>query len=185
MAGRLPPKRQLRRFKSMASPSLQELAVLGQRAGPCTGGRPSLNIMPLALRVVGRSEYFASGSGKHFWRSLSAVLMDAAPVLATQKRSDRLPEDPGGPCRAWIESDVKGGRQGFSSKGPHRMRLECAGLVDASAHGNVTPRTKLAHEARAIRQPWRAAACEPWQLQLRCGLVDKGKHGRGEGAACG
>ena len=35
--------------------------------------------------------------------------MDAAPVLATWKRSDRLPEDPGGPCRAWIESDVKGG----------------------------------------------------------------------------
>ena len=35
--------------------------------------------------------------------------MDAAPVLATQKRSDRPPEDPGGPCRAWIESDVKGG----------------------------------------------------------------------------
>ena len=65
--------------------------------------------MPLALRVVGRSEYFASGSGKHFWRSLSAVLMDAAPVLATQKRSDRPLEDPGGPCRAWIESDVKGG----------------------------------------------------------------------------
>ena len=65
--------------------------------------------MPLALRVVGRSEYFASGSGEHFWRSLSAVLMDAAPVLATQKRSDRPLEDPGGPCRAWIESDVKGG----------------------------------------------------------------------------
>ena len=65
--------------------------------------------MPLALQVVGRSEYFASGSGKHFWRSLSAVLMDAAPVLATQKRSDRPLEDPGGPCRAWIESDVKGG----------------------------------------------------------------------------
>ena len=69
----------------------------------------SPNLMPLALRVVGRSEYFASGSGEHFWRSLSAVLMDAAPVLATQKRSDRPPEDPGGPCRAWIESDVKGG----------------------------------------------------------------------------
>ena len=69
----------------------------------------SPNLMPLALRVVGRSEYFASGSGKHFWRSLSAVLMDAAPVLATQKRSDRPLEDPGGPCRAWIESDVKGG----------------------------------------------------------------------------
>ena len=58
--------------------------------------------MPLALRVVGRSEYFASGSGKHFWRSLSAVLMDAAPVLATQKRSQvnlqidprRIPEGP-------------------------------------------------------------------------------------------
>ena len=65
--------------------------------------------MLLALRVVGRSEYFASGSGEHFWRSLSVVLMDAAPVLATQKRSDRPPEDPGGPCRAWIESDVKGG----------------------------------------------------------------------------
>ena len=29
--------------------------------------------------------------------------------LATQKRSDRPLEDPGGPCRAWIESDVKGG----------------------------------------------------------------------------
>ena len=78
-------------------------------SGPCTRGKKSLNIMPLALRVVGRSEYFASGSGKHFWRSLSAVLMDAAPVLATQKRSDRPLEDPGGPCRAWIESDVKGG----------------------------------------------------------------------------
>ena len=41
--------------------------------------------------------------------ALSAVLMDAAPVLATQKRSDRPLEDPGGPCRAWIESHVKGG----------------------------------------------------------------------------
>ena len=59
----------------------------------------SPNLMPLALRVVGRSEYFASGSGEHFlWRSLSVVLMDAALVLATQKRSDRHPEDPGGPC---------------------------------------------------------------------------------------
>ena len=67
------------------------------------------NLMPLVLRVVRRSEYFASSSGEHFWRSLSVVLMDAAPVLATQKRSDRPPEDPGGPCRAWIESDVKGG----------------------------------------------------------------------------
>merc|ERR1712086_911209 len=76
----------------------------------------TLNLMPHALRVVRRSEYFASGSGEHFWRSLSAVLMDAAPVLATQKRSDRPLEDPGGPCRAWIESDVKGGSlQAFSS----------------------------------------------------------------------
>ena len=82
--------------------------------------------MPLALRVVGRSEYFASGSGKHFWRSLSAVLMDAAPVLATQKRSDRPLEDPGGPCRAWIESDVKGGvQQEKMNKGPHKSGHSC------------------------------------------------------------
>ena len=85
--------------------------------------------MPLALRVVGRSEYFASGSGEHFWRSLSAVLMDAAPVLATQKRSDRPPEDPGGPCRAWIESDVKGGSDKLFQVGDPILRL-CVGLVD-------------------------------------------------------
>ena len=85
--------------------------------------------MPLALRVVGRSEYFASGSGKHFWRSLSAVLMDAAPVLATQKRSDRPLEDPGGPCRAWIESDVKGGSyKHFQVSDPIAIGLTACGM---------------------------------------------------------
>ena len=67
-----------------------------------------------------RSEYFASGSGEQLWRSLSAVLMDAAPVLATQKRSDRPPEDPGGPCRAWIESDVEGVSTRKMNKEPHK-----------------------------------------------------------------
>ena len=41
--------------------------------------------------------------------SLSAVLMDAAPVLLSHAEALRLRSDPGRPLvRAWIESDVKG-----------------------------------------------------------------------------
>ena len=81
-----------------------------------------------ALRVVGRSEYFASSSGEHFWRSLSVVLMDAAPVLATRKRSDRDPENPAeGPaahrlsqasCKRLTPHASVGG--GFSTQGNMR-----------------------------------------------------------------
>ena len=82
------------KYGSFGKPKRKSRTMLSPHATCASGGG----------KVVERSEYFASGIGEHFWRSLLAVLMGAAPVLATRKRSNRPPEDPGGPCRAWIES---------------------------------------------------------------------------------
>ena len=120
-------------------------------------GRPE-SAWPHSAGVVRRSEHFASSSGEPFWRSLSVVLMDAAPVSATRKRSDR-------PCRGWIESDVKGGLyNNFQVRDPiSRAAIALPSPLyqqpGCSSHAAVQRARRAATRGEAAG-PWRAGRCQ-------------------------
>ena len=88
----------------LSQPGAWSAEPSGLLSGPCTRGSKSPNLMPLALRVVGRSEYFASGSGEHFWRNLSAYSRQyswmhrlqhpSLPRRSAQIDPRRIPEGP-------------------------------------------------------------------------------------------